>query len=262
MGIRIGLITDIHHGPDREDKPGSVALTLVDRFVDDMRERVRPDLIVDMGDRINDVSAAEDGRRLAEVVARFSSAPSPALHLHGNHDVVHLDLPAVSRILGRRAEFESVHVAGFHIVLLNSQDPTFAGGGGTLSPAQLEWLAGDLRHCAAPKLVFCHHPLDEQDVGTHWYFARHEETALARNREHARALFARDRTVRAVFSGHLHWTHASVLDGIPYLTLGSLVETTLTGGLPAGTTAEAEVGEAGEIQLEVRGRLPVSFRYP
>jgi Icc protein len=262
MPIRIGLITDIHHGPDQADKPGSEALALVDRFVADMRDRVRPDLIVDMGDRINDVSAAEDARRLAEVVARFAPAGAPALYLHGNHDVVHLDAPTVSRILGRRAEFESVHVASFHVVLLNSQDPTFAGGGGTLSPAQLEWLAGDLHHCAAPKLVFCHHPLDEQDVGTHWYFGRHEGTALARNRERARALFARAGTVRAVFSGHIHWTHLSVLDGIPYLTLGSLVETTLTGGAPAGTTAEVEVGEAGEVRVEVRGRLPASLRYP
>jgi hypothetical protein len=168
----------------------------------------------------------------------------------------------VSRILRRRAEFESVHVAGFHIVLLNSQDPTFTGGGGTLSAAQLEWLASDLRHCADPKLVFCHHPLDEQDVGRHWYFGDHEGTALARNRERARALFARDGTVRAVFSGHIHWNHVSVLDGVPYVTLGSVIETTLTGGEPAGTTAEVEVDGPGELRVEIRGRLPLSFRYP
>jgi hypothetical protein len=41
-----------------------------------------------------------------------------------------------------------------------------------------------------------------------------------------------------------------------------VIETTLTGGEPAGTTAEVEVGASGELRVEIRGRLPMSFRYP
>jgi 3',5'-cyclic AMP phosphodiesterase CpdA len=262
MPFRIGLVTDIHNGPDTETRPGSVALGLMDQFVHEMRTRFRPDLIVDMGDRINDVSSTEDAMRISQVVSRLTSAGVPTCFLHGNHDVPNLDFATINRLLGRKADYESVDLQGLHLVLLNTQDPTFEGGGGTLSEAQLAWLEEDLRRASGPALVFSHHPLDEQDVSRHWYFPSHPDCALAVNRARARQIFARSGKVRAVFHGHMHWNHAEVIDGIPYITVGSLVEMRLTGGQPAGGYAEVTVEDGGRLRVEVRGRLPMSFVHP
>src|SRR5262245_56352743 len=201
MELRLGLVTDVHHGPDTRLRPGHVALPLLDQFVHEMRGRFRPQVIVDLGDRINDVGPAEDARHIADVVRTLGAAGVPILALHGNHDVVNLDVRTVTGLLGRRAEYESVDHRGVHLVLLNSQDPMRPGGGGTLSEAQLDWLAADLRAASPPVLVFSHHPIDEQDESEHWYFPTHPGCALAENRERARAILAASGKVRAVFSG-------------------------------------------------------------
>ena len=261
MSFRLGLVTDIHHGPDTPVRRGDVALPLVDLFVREMRARFRPDVVVDMGDRINDRSPDEDARHLADVVRAVRQVGVSALGLHGNHDVVNLDVPTVTRLLGRRAEYESVDLGGVHLVLLNSQDPMRSGGGGSLSEAQLAWLEEDLGTAEGPALVFSHHPLDEQDESAHWYFPTHPDCALARDRERARAIMARSGKVRGVFSGHMHWNHAEAIDGIPYVTIGSLVEVRLSGGQPAGGFAEVALEDGGRLVVDVRGALPLHYTH-
>ena len=51
MPLRIGLITDIHHGPDVDVRLGSAAPELLEKFTRRMRNDFHPDLIVDLGDR-------------------------------------------------------------------------------------------------------------------------------------------------------------------------------------------------------------------
>ncbi len=259
MALRLGLVTDVHHGPDTPVRPGHVALPLLAAFVGEMRDRFRPAAILDLGDRINDRSPAEDTARIADVMTALGAAAVPVLALHGNHDVVNLDVATVTGLLGRSAPWESVAVDGAHLVLLNTQDPMTPGGGGSLSAAQLDWLEEDLARATGPVLVFSHHPLDEQDTAAHWYFPTHPGCALAAGRARAREILARSGKVRGVFSGHLHWNHAQVLDGIPYVTVGSLVEVRLTGGRPAGSFAEITLERSGRLAVEVRGALP--FRY-
>lgn len=104
------------------------ALGLLDHFAREMRTRFHPDLVVDMGDRINDVSLTEDARRITQVVQRVQSVGVPALFLHGNHDVPNLDRGTINQLLGRTADYESLDYGSVHLVLLNSQDPTFEGG--------------------------------------------------------------------------------------------------------------------------------------
>jgi 3',5'-cyclic-AMP phosphodiesterase len=173
MAFRLGAVTAVHHGPDTPVRPGHVALPLLGRFVDEMRARFRPRAIIDLGDRINDVGPAEDARHIADVMRALRGAGVPVLALHGNHDVVNLDVRTVTGLLGRTADYESADHGGVHLVLLTSQDPMRPGGGGTLSDAQLDWLTEDLRAASAPVLVFSHHPLDEQDESGHWYFPTH-----------------------------------------------------------------------------------------
>ncbi|NLD97692.1 MAG: metallophosphoesterase-domain-containing protein, partial [Synergistaceae bacterium] len=50
--VRIHLVTDIHYGPDVAVKKGESALWLLDGFVRRTNE-IKPDLAVDLGDRIS-----------------------------------------------------------------------------------------------------------------------------------------------------------------------------------------------------------------
>lgn len=111
-------------------------------------------------------------------------------------------------------------------------------------------------------VVFCHHPLDEQDSSPHWYFRTHPTHALAVNGEGGRALFASSGRVRAVVSGHMHWNHTEVIEGIPYTTVESLVDCGLTHGQPAGGFSEVLLEEGGRVEVRVRGGLPMEFTYP
>jgi 3',5'-cyclic-AMP phosphodiesterase len=258
MTLKIGIVTDIHNGPDMDTRIGSMAIPMLDRFVEAMG-RFRPDIIVDLGDRINDVSVAEDRARIQTVRDRLVSLGIPVLFLYGNHDLINVKPDEQRRLLGKTGDYESRDVKGFHLILLNSQDPTFDGVGGTISEAQLEWLQADLDSSQGPVLVFCHHPLNEQDSSTHWYFGDHSAYALAVNRERARAILARSGRVRAIFHGHMHWNHVTVKDGMSYVTVESLICNGLTGGPPAGCFAEVTTETEGGLRVDVRGRLPMTF---
>ncbi|NLG68622.1 MAG: hypothetical protein GX496_03510, partial [Firmicutes bacterium] len=75
--LRLALVTDIHHGPDKPTRPGSVAPGLLRRFVEVVNDEVRPDLVVDLGDRIDNVDPAQDARRDSEVRAILGELRAP-----------------------------------------------------------------------------------------------------------------------------------------------------------------------------------------
>lgn len=260
MGLKIGVVTDIHNGPDIDTRIGSAAIPMLDRFVAAMR-RFQPDVIVDLGDRINDVSVEQDRARIQAVRDRLASVGGPVLFLYGNHDLINVKPEEQRRLLGKKEDYESIDVKGFHLILLNSQDPTFGGVGGTISTTQLKWLEEDLCDSHGPILVFCHHPLNEQDFSGHWYFGDHPDYALAVNREEARSLLKRSGRVRAAFHGHMHWNHVTVNGGMAYVTVESLICNGLTGGPPAGCFAEVIAEEQGALRVDVKGSLPMTFVY-
>jgi len=217
-----------------------------------------------LGDRINNAEAGGDAKRTLEVRNRLEAVGVPVLFVYGNHDLKNMEAAEQRNLLGKQSEYESLDFRGFHLVLLNSQDPRFGKGGGTLSDRQLRWLEGDLRKPQGPAIVFCHHPLDEQDTRAHRDFSKQPEFARAVNRDQARTLFTRSGKVRAVFQAHMHWNHIEVVDGIPYITVESLVDSRNPGliGQPAGGFAEVIVEETGRVDVEVQGLLPMMFAYP
>src|SRR5438046_10726885 len=86
MPLRIGLITDIHHGPDVDVRLGSAAPELLEKFTRRMRNDFHPDLIVDLGDRINDTDLDADKRRLGDVRRMLEAAGVPIPYDWGKHD--------------------------------------------------------------------------------------------------------------------------------------------------------------------------------
>lgn len=262
MALRIGLITDIHSGPDMDTRLGTAAPSFLEKFAARMSKKFRPDLIVDLGDRINDVNVSEDIDRIQKVREKLESIGVPVFFLYGNHDLINIDKEKMRKLLGKKSDYEAIDYRGYHFILLDSQDPTFGGVGGTISEEQLSWLESDLKKCSNQVIIFSHHPLDEQTFASHWFFGTHPEFALAKNREHARTLFAQSKKVKAIFNGHMHWNNVETIDGIPYVTIESLVDGGLTDGHPCGCFTELVLEKDGDFSLNVRGDLPMSFSYP
>lgn len=240
--------------------PGSRTPALLDQFLAAMREH-RPACIVDLGDRINSVAAGQDGVRQRYVRRRLADAGVPVYHVLGNTDVErlakHEELAAVKK--GWAAE--AVDLGPARLILLDTVDPAVDGVGGAIGAAQVEWLRAALGERETPCLVFGHHPLDEPALDGHRYFAGRPRLAGVENRGGVRAVLQGAPAVAAVFSGHLHRSGASRINGVSYVTIGSLVDTAYTEGEPAGAYALVTVGSGG-VEVSVAGRAPSHFTLP
>lgn len=237
---------------------------------------LRPACIVDLGDRINSVAAAQDGVRERYVRRRLEDADVPVYHALGNTDVERLAKHNALAAVKKGWAAEVVDLDSVRLVLLDTVDPPVEGAGGAMGGAQIEWLRAALNappqspsttgheHGAASGpvcLVFGHHPLDEPVLDGHRYFATRPRLAGVLNRAEVRAVLEEAPAVAAAFSGHLHRTSAADINGIPYVTVGSLVDTAYTNGEPAGAYALVTVGSEG-VAVSVSGRAPAEFRFP
>jgi predicted phosphodiesterase len=221
---------------------------------------LRPACIVDLGDRINSVAAGQDGTRERYVRRRLEEAGVPVYHVLGNTDVERLPKHDALAAVKKSWAAETVDLGPVRLILLDTVDPAIDGTGGAVSPPQLEWLRGALAERRGRSLVFGHHPLDEPALAGHRYFDGRSAVAGVQNRTAVRAALEDGSTVAAVFAGHLHWTTASEINGIPYVTIGSLVDAAYTGGEPCGAYGMVTVA-AGEVEVSVWGRAPARFAW-
>jgi 3',5'-cyclic AMP phosphodiesterase CpdA len=264
----VGIVTDLHFGPEalfegKLRKLTSYAPRLLEAFVARMNDVVRPDLIVNLGDDIEDESRDLDRRRYADVMAIFSRARAPVLHVAGNHDVVHLGEGDLVDLWGRQ-RFTSLHyavdVAGYHVVVLHTVEKKDESV--TISAEQIAWLEADLASTALPTVVFMHHSAADQHlVGNRWFEGR-ADICLVRERARLRAALERTGKVLAVFNGHLHWNHLALHGGIPYVTLQSLIENLDEDapGRPAAAHAVVRIS-ARRVVVEVEGAERARYQF-
>jgi len=258
MSVKIGLVADIHYGPDADTQLGTQAPQMLEAFRQAMQE-FRPAAVVDLGDRVNGVAREEDGQHTTRVRRTLDGIGAPVSYVIGNTDVVNVPKPELTALLDKPGAYECVERKGLRLLLLDSVDPPIRRVGGAIDRAQIAWLETVLA-CPGPLVVCCHHPLDEQDLRGNRYFAADQDLARVGNRNQIRTLLDRADRVLAVFAGHLHCTRAHVIRGIPYVTLGSLVDAGYTDGEPCGAFATVTVGDG--IHIRVAGRRPASFHFP
>ena len=249
--MRIGVVADIHSGPDADTQLGSNAPVLLETFCEAMGA-FRPDLIVDLGDRINPVSNSHDLERTTWVRRQLAQVGVPVHHALGNTDILNVTKTELLATLEKGRSYESLDEWTPRLVVLDSEDPPFERVGGEIGENQLAWLADVLEQDARPALVFSHHPLDDQDLSGHRYFSCHPNRACVVNRLRVRALLERGGRVLASFAGHLHWSRASVINRVPHVTLGSLVDCAYTDGRSSGTFAEVTI-DGPRVDVRVMG---------
>jgi 3',5'-cyclic AMP phosphodiesterase CpdA len=226
--LTIGVVTDLHFGPEARfagklRKMSHLAPDLTRAFVRRMNEEVRPDLVVNLGDDIEDESREADLARYGECIDILRGASAPVVHVAGNHDVVHLNRDDLARLWGQPgALYRSLDVHGWHVVVLHTIERKDVEV--RIPEAQREWLRADLAATHRPVLVLMHHPASDQSLDDSRWFASAPHLALVKERAALRAIFEESARVRLVINGHVHRNHLDVIRGIPYVTVQSLIE--------------------------------------
>lgn len=263
--MRIALFTDQHFGPvasfhGKLRKLSHQAAALTERFVDKMQRETKPDLVVNLGDVLEDESEALDTQRYEQFLGILAGLECPTLHVIGNHDSVHLSDAKLARMLGTDSLYRSVDIAGVHVVVLRSVERKDRDV--RLPDEQLSWLEADLDHTALPTVVCVHHPLSDLELTGNRWFEKAPHICRVANRRDVRALFERSGKVRAVFNGHAHWNHLDVVGGIPYVTLQSLIENVDddTPGRAAAAHAVVDISPR-RLLVQVFGEHPAHYQF-
>src|ERR1044071_3020858 len=93
--MRFALISDVHFGPPASHQGKLRKLThlsesLVESFARRMQQELQPDLVINLGDVLEDEAAEADRMRYARFVELLAGIGKPVLHVAGNHDTIHL----------------------------------------------------------------------------------------------------------------------------------------------------------------------------
>jgi 3',5'-cyclic-AMP phosphodiesterase len=269
--MRIALIADVHFGPPTRHggklrKLGHLAPDLAREFVRRMNQEERPDLVVNLGDVVEDQSPAEDLDRYREFLRIMAELETEVWHLAGNHDLRNLRPEELRQAWQSDYGLHgSRDRGGYHFVSLSARHVTdetrrdlFIELPGELSA----WLEEDLADTRLPTVVFLHHPLAEMDLRGNRWFERDPELCLVRGREAVRSILEASGKVVGVFSGHAHWNHLGLVRGIPYVTLQSLTENLEDDqpGRPARACAVVDL-DPGRILVRVLGEEPARYEF-
>jgi 3',5'-cyclic-AMP phosphodiesterase len=261
----IGIITDLHFGPEvrwhgQLRKLTHRAAELTRAFVRRMNDEVKPDLVVNLGDDIEDESREADLERYGECQAILRGVRAPLVNVAGNHDSIHLNRDDLCGFWQHTGPlYYAFDQGGWRFVVLHTierQDVEVR-----VPELQIEWLRAELRATALPVVVFMHHSASDQTLDDSRWWPGRSHLALVKERAEIRRAFEESAKVRAVFNGHLHWNHFDVIRGIPYVTVQSLIEN-LDEDAPGRPAAACAVVRLSERRMVVRvlGNDPARYQ--
>ncbi len=262
--LTIGVVTDLHFGPEARfggklRKMTHLAAELAREFVRQMNDDVRPDLVVNLGDDIEDESREADLARYGECQAILRGARAPLVNVAGNHDLVSMNREDLNHFWQRSGPlYYAFDHGGWHFVVLHTLEKK--GVDIRVPESQREWLRADLAATDKPTIVFMHHSASEQSLDDSRWWPGRSHLALVKERAELRRIFERSGRVRAVFNGHLHWNHLDVIAGIPYVTVQSLIEN-LDDDAPGRPAAAHALVRLGDQRMVVRVRGNDAARY-
>lgn len=225
--MRFALITDIHFGPaarfaGKLRKLSHHAEEITRGFVSRMKQE-KPDLVVNLGDVVEDESREVDYERYRRFVELLGEAGAPLLHVAGNHDQINLSDDDLRALWGHSGPLHySRELGDVRFVVLNTLETKDVAV--RLPEAQLAWLEAELAAADKPVIVLMHHPASDQDLTGNRWFEKAPHICRVAERKKVRTVIEASGKVLAVFNGHVHWNHFDVIRGIPYVTLQSPIE--------------------------------------
>lgn len=257
--VKVAVISDIHHGPDRGSKRGSRAKGLVQKFAVWLSKNPH-DIAVELGDRISDVDREADLVFVREVADWFREIRIPMHHLVGNHDAKKLGIAEQETILGRPLQSRSLDLNGWHLVFWSAHVVLDDAKGFSLGPDDLNWLQHDLSRTELPTVLFTHVPLDNGSMKGNFYFEKfcpHHAHYSESEAERIRDVIERSQKVVLCINGHTHWNAYHCIDGVHYITIPSLTETFTT--YPKSAEAWASIILDKKISIKVFGKTPMKY---
>ncbi len=252
--MRFALISDVHLGPPASHQGKLRKLThlsesLVEAFATRMRQELEPDLVINLGDVLEDESPERDRERYARFVELLRGIGKPVLHVAGNHDTIHLTPAELCQMWGNSdaATYSQDH-HGVHFSVLRTIE--HKGDRIELPEEQIRWLERDLAATPLPSIVLMHHPASETRLEGNRWFEKRPNLCRVVERRALRDVIEKSGKVLAVFNGHVHWNHLDVIAGIPYITLQSLIEN-LDDDAPGRAAAAYAVCDLDERRLVI-----------
>jgi Icc protein len=226
MALRIAVVTDIHHGRDAEAKKGTQALPLMAEFARFVAD-ARPDLVLDLGDRISDEDPEADVRLQKEVAQAFLPIAeiAPIHHVCGNHDRDFLSVRQNEEILGQQLSHRTIDAGGWRIALFRADTLIRRPGGFQCPPDDVAWLAATAASADRPLLVASHVPMSGHSQIGNYYFQRTPSASTYPSQGEAlrQALHTAPGPIACV-AGHVHWNTVTTVNGVPHFTQQSLTE--------------------------------------
>ncbi len=267
MDFTFALVTDIHLGPEAHfggklRKLSGRAPELLQRFVERMNHEVRPGLVINLGDDIEDEDHDKDLRRYVQCLGILGNLQADVRHVAGNHDTIHLTSNEILMAWGGRASALSYtfEQGGLKFIVLHTQERKDKDV--RLGAEQLAWFEAELTSAALPVMVLMHHAAADQDLRGNRWFEGHANICLVEERKELRRLIEASGKVLAVFNGHLHWNHLDIHGGVPYVTLQSLIENLDADapGRPAEAHAVVRV-QRSRVVVEVCGAETLRYQF-
>jgi 3',5'-cyclic AMP phosphodiesterase CpdA len=264
--MRFALVSDVHFGPNAYHDGKLRKLThrapeLLARVIDTLNHEQRPELVINLGDAIEDRNRDADLEQYGAFASVLYGANATVLNVAGNHDQVNLSDDDLRRFWRREGALHYRHdFGGAHFFVLRTVEQKDVAI--HLPEEQFGWLESELANASGPVIVLMHHPASDMLLEGNRWFEKAPHICRVAERKRLRQMFERSRKVVAVFNGHVHWNHLDVIAGIPYVTLQSMIENIDDDapGRPASAYAVCELDER-RLLVSVRGEENLRYQF-
>lgn len=233
MTVRIAIVADTHFdlkGGDHPRRRCEIADELLERAVEEIDRGPAPDLVLHLGDVVNDETAPESGELLARMGGILSRLSAPTFAIRGNHDP---EAETFASALGETPQ--TLDVGGARFVFFD--DPEEPGFHASRTTRDLERMAEARDGFDGPLVTVQHVPLFPPGTADCPYgFANAHEVVEA---------MARHGYVLSL-SGHYHAGAGPVrTDDATFVIAPALCEAPFP-------YLEVEIDEDGEVAVERR----------
>lgn len=225
-----GMVTDAHFADvapsgSRYYQDSLAKMTECVEFMNDKKV----DYLIELGD-FKDQGKPPDEKEtlkyLEAIEGTFAQFKGPRYHVLGNHDMdsiskeqflAHVENTGIER----RSGYYSFDSSKLHVIVLDANyqadgsdydHGNFDWTDTNIPLKELDWLKQDLASTSRPVIVYIHQQLDGQ--GSH----------CVNNAADVRLILQESKKVLAVFQGHNHAGHYSLIENIHYYTLKAMVE--------------------------------------
>lgn len=226
--MKFAIVNDIHIGDYRPHKgiyrkATPHAEKLLKSFVQKMNKTFKPDFVVQGGDMIEDTNLVIDKKNYKRGLAILSKLKCPIYHLVGNHELKYLSEKFLKDALGYEKLHFSFDQKNFRFIFLFTKR-FYPSKEIRLDSVQLKWLKKTVK-TDKKIIIFSHYSLVPVNTrGNFWFSTRPDLTFIKNHREFLKIISGKN--VKLAFNFHLHWNKKQVQNGVPYITVQSLVENT------------------------------------